>query len=296
MEELPRQYRDIATAWWRQGKLLAGQEIGEEERRRLERESERLGRSLESLGLEVRDYTGRPYGNLNVEAIAIEPDPSVTAEVIFETVSPELVWQGSVVQRSRVVVHKPGAAPASEPVASEPLGAVQVAAGPEACDVEGESREADVRGEDGRVAGEAGRAGETVASPPARGGLDVSVVVLAALAAVLSLATLVLVLRLGGTVTEEAAELRRAIGGRSEASPTVVVDMPAQEEGVGEAPSSDELSLVEYEVRPGDTLEGICAERGLDYRRYANLICSLNGLSNPDEIQAGQTLVIPSNS
>jgi len=48
-----------------------------------------------------------------------------------------------------------------------------------------------------------------------------------------------------------------------------------------------------YTVKSGDNLSGICAEYGIDYEANKNIVLSLNGISDADSIQVGQTIVLP---
>ncbi len=54
--------------------------------------------------------------------------------------------------------------------------------------------------------------------------------------------------------------------------------------------------LVPYTVKSGDTLQKICSELGSNYYYYSPVIQSINGLANPNSIQPGQVLLIPSPS
>ena len=49
---------------------------------------------------------------------------------------------------------------------------------------------------------------------------------------------------------------------------------------------------VSYTVKRGDTLIGICLAKYGSDKRVAE-ICSLNGISNPDDIKEGQKILLP---
>lgn len=55
----------------------------------------------------------------------------------------------------------------------------------------------------------------------------------------------------------------------------------------------DEVRFVAYTVVAGDTLYDICQAHGLDYSANKKIIMAVNGLTNPDQINVGQTLLLP---
>lgn len=286
METFPREYREIALAWWRQKKLADTQTDGIPDTRRMSREIDRLGRSIEALGIVVRDYTGRPYGNLNVEAVAIEPDSSVESETIFETISPEIVYKGEVVQRSRVVVHKPGSKQSAENEAEKHEERPDIPSSAS----DQEKKEVATEQEDAV----ASNAKDGVPASQEKSGLSLTLV-LAGISAALCAACLIVLLCFRPTLFERFDRIDSAIQemddnltAREEAS---VADDNDEEQAYG-----GEIVLIEYEVKPGDTLFEICESQGIDYDGYVELICRLNGLGSPDSIIAGETLVLPSAS
>ncbi|WP_102371454.1 LysM peptidoglycan-binding domain-containing protein [Enorma phocaeensis] len=283
MEALPREYREIALAWWRQNKLRATQADDKQDMNRLGREIDRLGRCVEKLGVKVCDYTGRPYGNLNVEAVAIEPDPTVESETIFETISPEIVYKGEVVQRSRVVVHKPGPKLSVE---NEDEGHD----GRPICSpsIDGPRGEEAISERDDAVAGKY----EDGAHIPQEKRVPNLPLILASASVALCAACLIALLCLWPILLERFDRIDLAIQ-------SVDDDLPVQEETSiadvddGEQAYRRGLSLIEYEVKPGDTLLEICESQEIDYGSYARLICRLNDLASPDSITAGEILILP---
>lgn len=282
METLPREYREIALAWWRQKKLLDAHANGVQDMNRLGREVDRLGRCIEMLGVTVRDYAGRPYGNLNVEAVAIEPDPSAEKETIFETISPEIVYKGEVKQRSRVIVHKPGPKLAVENEADQHEGK------PSDRSSLGVTKEEAVSEQEHFVAS------NNESGTPASQGRHVRFLplVLAGVSAALCMACLIFLLCLRPIMLERFDRIDSAIQGVDD-------ELTAQEEasvaGANDAEwvYGTEFVLVEYGVKPGDTLLEICESQKIDYDSYVRLICRLNDLASPDSIVAGETLVLP---
>lgn len=288
VETCPREYREIALAWWRQKKLLDGSTDNPQDARRLSREVDRLGRSVEMLGVVVRDYTGRPYGNLNVEAVAIEPDPAVETETIYETISPEIQYKGEVIQKSRVVVHKPGPVPAHAEAFS--LDENASAQSPHADNPEQDKATAAQNG----VVDNASEDRDFAAQKSER---PLLLYLLAGVSVVLCAACLLLLVYLKPALLSRFDQIDSSIQKIEESSKTqndVAVVNGSNDEQNSDA-EEVELTLIEYEVKPGDTLYEICDAQGIDYGQYAQLICRLNGLSSPDSIIAGETLVLPIN-
>lgn len=295
MPACPREYREIALAWWRQKKLLENPGEAEGNSQRLRREVERLRRCVEALGMGVRDYTGRPYGNLNVEALAIETDAAVEEEVVFETVSPELSFGGEVIQRSRVVVHKPA------PVEETGKGDAPSCSASEASAEKNETVVSEGQDEPSHF----------------RTRLPQALLPLMAALAVFSLTNLLLSLglcsatmgrfdRIDQSNEDMAQIISQAMEPDEPEGAEVEKDISSQQtpdntsdhDQGPEIPASDdtranEVSLVEYQVQTGDTLEGVCRSLGISYGQHMELICRINGISDPDKIYAGETLYLP---
>lgn len=292
VETCPREYREIALAWWRQKKLLDGSTDNPQDARRLSREVDRLGRNVEMLGVVVRDYTGRPYGNLNVEAVAIEPDPAVETETIHETISPEIQYKGEVIQKSRVVVHKPGSAPAPAPAHAEVTCLDENASAqlPHMDNPEPDKATAEQNGTADNVSEDRDFAAQKSERP-------LLLYLLAGVSVALCAACLLLLIYLKPALLFRFDQIDSSIQKIEDSS--AVQNDAAVVNGSNDEQKSDaeevELTLIEYEVKPGDTLYEICDAQGIDYGQYAQLICRLNGLSSPDSIIAGETLVLPIN-
>lgn len=59
-------------------------------------------------------------------------------------------------------------------------------------------------------------------------------------------------------------------------------------------PSDDDLvSFRVYTVAPGDTLEKICADNGVDYYKNLKIILAINDIENVNELYVGQTILLP---
>ena len=61
----------------------------------------------------------------------------------------------------------------------------------------------------------------------------------------------------------------------------------------GETGNSNKIEFITYTVESGDSLSKICDEYGLDYNSNKGIILAINGISNPDQIYVGQTVLIP---
>lgn len=60
-----------------------------------------------------------------------------------------------------------------------------------------------------------------------------------------------------------------------------------------EEQDSQLVSFIAYTVQPGDSLEAICREHGIDYYANRKIILGVNGIKNPDIISVGQTILLP---
>ena len=65
-----------------------------------------------------------------------------------------------------------------------------------------------------------------------------------------------------------------------------IADIEAQQQ------SQQQSQPVSYVIQPGDTLIGI-STRQYGNDSYVQAICELNGISNPDNIQIGQKILLP---
>lgn len=65
---------------------------------------------------------------------------------------------------------------------------------------------------------------------------------------------------------------------------------------VGSSPENGKekaVSFVAYAVKDGDSLSKICKEHDLDYQTNKNTILYLNGITDPNSIFVGQTIILP---
>jgi hypothetical protein len=94
---------DVAVEWWRLDRWSQGPDEGRLVARRVAR---RLSLFLEEQGVEVLDLTGKPYeAGLAVEVVESLADPAAPSglETVDETVSPIVLWKGTVVRQGQVV-------------------------------------------------------------------------------------------------------------------------------------------------------------------------------------------------
>jgi len=53
------------------------------------------------------------------------------------------------------------------------------------------------------------------------------------------------------------------------------------------------MKFLEYEIAEGDTLYEICEAKGISYADEYNMIIGINGITNPDVINAGEKILLP---
>jgi hypothetical protein len=99
---------ELAVEWWRLDRWANGPqaEAAPAQARHVAR---RLGRFLDERGLSVLDLTGRPHDpGLAAEVLDVLPDPGLApgAGVIAETVSPVVLWRGTVARHGQVVIRR----------------------------------------------------------------------------------------------------------------------------------------------------------------------------------------------
>src|SRR3954447_13927673 len=95
---------ELAVEWWRLDRWAADASESPAQARHVAR---RMRSFLDAHGLEVLDVTGRAYEpGLAVEVIDAYADAALPAgaKVIDETVSPIVLWRGSVVRHGQVVI------------------------------------------------------------------------------------------------------------------------------------------------------------------------------------------------
>lgn len=69
-------------------------------------------------------------------------------------------------------------------------------------------------------------------------------------------------------------------------------EIPTQGPSIAEIEAQQQAQQASYVIQPGDTLIGI-STRQYGNDSYVRAICELNGISNPDNIQVGQKILLP---
>jgi len=99
---------DLAVEWWRLDRWANGpQTDGSAAHAR--HVARRLAKFLDERGLSVLDLAGRPHQpGLAVEVLDVVQDARLPpgSEVVDETVSPVVLWRGTVVRHGQVIVRK----------------------------------------------------------------------------------------------------------------------------------------------------------------------------------------------
>jgi hypothetical protein len=99
---------ELAVEYWRLERWASGTEL-ETSATHARHVARRLGKFLNTHGLEVVDLTGRAYEpGLAVEVIDAFDDPKLPAgaQVVDETVAPIVLFRGAVVRHGQVVVRR----------------------------------------------------------------------------------------------------------------------------------------------------------------------------------------------
>ena len=66
-----------------------------------------------------------------------------------------------------------------------------------------------------------------------------------------------------------------------------------EQKSQNESTDTKEVAFFAYTVLPGDSLHQICKDHDLDYSSNIKIILAINGISNPNEIYVGQTVLLP---
>lgn len=94
-------------------------------------------------------------------------------------------------------------------------------------------------------------------------------------------------------ISQQAMELESV---KTAATPSTdtQLDNPAVDNKEDEQPSIDgRVYFTAYKVEPGDSLYAICAKNNLDYDSAYRIILAINGIQDPNQIYAGQTILLP---
>jgi proteasome lid subunit RPN8/RPN11 len=100
-----------------------------------------------------------------------------------------------------------------------------------------------------------------------------------------------------GFSAAEIADIISQINGKAPLSQTeenLIKELEAIVSALGTEDNGSTFSLKLYEVKSGDTLHSICTALGLEYTKFQSIIVDMNGLTNPNNIDMGQLLIMPS--
>lgn len=100
---------DIATnAWKAKTKIDGASGEVREEMKRVYRHIESVLKSLQTMGLEVKDHTGDAFDyGLPLKLITTQPTQGISRECVIETIKPTIYWQQQIIQMGEVVVATP---------------------------------------------------------------------------------------------------------------------------------------------------------------------------------------------
>lgn len=115
-----------------------------------------------------------------------------------------------------------------------------------------------------------------------------------ALLALLTIGLLIATLSLSGQYKEQSA----AIAQQQEEIRALRASLPQTDGEATPEQTTDEtdaltITFRPYTVQAGDTLISICQNEGIDYAEHYRIILGVNGITNPNRISEGQTLLLP---
>ncbi|HZZ84900.1 MAG TPA: hypothetical protein VFE30_10210 [Anaeromyxobacteraceae bacterium] len=102
---------DVSTGLWRlrQKMQKPGTNQPLDEMRRAYRHLESVWDALAQAGVEIHDYTDRPFDQgLSLKVIAYQPTPGLARQRIIETIKPSVYLGSEMIQMGEVVVGTPG--------------------------------------------------------------------------------------------------------------------------------------------------------------------------------------------
>ena len=108
--EIMKSLSSIATNIWRARNKMVDPVTDEpkDEMRRVFRHVDEIFDSVEEMGLQIVDPTGKPYDTgMAVKVITFEETPGLLREEITETIKPSIIWEGRLLQMGEVIVGSP---------------------------------------------------------------------------------------------------------------------------------------------------------------------------------------------
>ncbi len=110
---------DISLEGWRLGQLAELQKDGSDGAG-LRHAARRITETLNAIGIEIIDFTGRIYDpGLVPEVVEVHQDETLPDGHAFieETIAPTVTWRGQVVRPGQVIVKRSALGPAETPEA-----------------------------------------------------------------------------------------------------------------------------------------------------------------------------------
>lgn len=101
---------NIATNAWRAKLKMIDINTGEvrDDMKRVYRHVEAIIESLKQMGIEIIDFTGKPYDTgMALKVITFEKVNGLTREEISETIKPTILWHSKHIQYGEVIVGTP---------------------------------------------------------------------------------------------------------------------------------------------------------------------------------------------
>jgi hypothetical protein len=102
-----KQIIQFSNYFWQLTQVIENNDLKDEDRIKNKREIERTYRYLKSLNIELNDYSGRKFNNLNLDVLTQEPNPTLKEPIVFKTIHPEIRVKGIIVQKSKVIIQVP---------------------------------------------------------------------------------------------------------------------------------------------------------------------------------------------
>ena len=99
---------DLAVEIWRIDQKLskATGKLGESQSKALENSMNKIKKFIDRYDLEIKDYTGQKYnaGLSAIEIVSVEKDPSVSEDIVKETLEPAILLKGQLIKKAKVIL------------------------------------------------------------------------------------------------------------------------------------------------------------------------------------------------
>jgi len=99
---------DLVVEVWRIDQKLSKtfRKLPENQVKALENSMQKIKRFIDRFDLEARDYTGQKYntGLSAIEIVSVEKDPSVSEDIVKETLEPAILLKGQLIKKAKVII------------------------------------------------------------------------------------------------------------------------------------------------------------------------------------------------